>query len=159
MAMFLTGGTMRIEGHGERVLALPGHPRMHIVILCPDAPATEGKTGLMYRSLSPQMFTTGQFVRAAEYSLQQGERIPEELMFNVFEKVAGDIFPAVSPACGTLEGATGARAHLAGSGPCLYALLESAKVAEEAVVALRAGGLHAYGACTLGDTASAFEPQ
>ena len=42
------------------------------------------------------MFTTGQFVRAAAFALEQGRRIPEDLMFNVFEKVADEVFPSLA---------------------------------------------------------------
>jgi 4-diphosphocytidyl-2-C-methyl-D-erythritol kinase len=147
--LFLVGGTVRIEGRGEAVRSLPDHPQMHAVILTPLEPAAPGKTGLLYRSLEPRMFTTGQFVRAAEFSLQQGKPVPQDLMYNVFEKVADDVFPSMASEHRLLADATRARVHLAGSGPSLYSLLDSPAAAHEAARQLRRAGRQVFVAHTL----------
>ncbi len=146
--LFLSGGTVRIDSRGEQVRSLPDHPRMYAVVLPPPVPAPPGKTGLLYRSLNPHMFTTGQFVRQAESSLRQGKRIPEDLMFNVFEKVADAVFPSMANERRLLEDSSGSPVHLAGSGPSLYTLMDSDAAAHEAARRLGCAGRPAYVART-----------
>jgi 4-diphosphocytidyl-2C-methyl-D-erythritol kinase len=45
-----------------------------------------------------------------------------------------------------LERATGRRAHLAGSGPCLYALVDTEELAREATSQLQSLGRRAFAA-------------
>jgi len=142
--LFLVGGTVLLEGRGERVRRLPGLAETHFVILTPHTPVTAGKTGLMYGRLRPEMFTRGQFVRAASFALERGGRIPEVLMFNVFEKVAGDVFNELTDDRTLLERATGRIAHVAGSGPCLYALVDTEELAREATSQLQGLGRRAF---------------
>jgi len=147
--LFLVGGTVRLEGRGEQVRALPDHPDMHLVIAAPRVPNLPGKTGLLYGRLRAEMFTTGQFVRAAMYSLEQGKRIPEVLMFNVFEKVADDVFKGLAHDRKLFEAGTAAGWHLAGSGPYLYSLFDSEQAARETVLQIGRAGRQAYTARTL----------
>jgi 4-diphosphocytidyl-2-C-methyl-D-erythritol kinase len=147
--LFLPGGTVHIEGRGDRVRSLPNHPEMHAVIVAPGIAAPSGKTGLVYSRLRAEMFTTGQFVRAATYALEQGKRIPEDLMFNVFEKVADEVFAGLAQERQQLESSTPIRWHLAGSGPCLYALLDSEAEARKTATALHRPGRMVFTARTL----------
>ena len=142
--LFLLGGTILLEGRGERVSRLPLINTRHLVLLVPTLAPPAGKTGLMYRSLHPEMFTRGQFVRAAAFSLDRNGSIPEDLIFNVFEKVAFTVFPGLADERTVLEDITGRRAHLAGSGPCLYVFLPSEKAAQRTATRLEASGRHAY---------------
>ncbi len=152
--LFILGGTVLVEGRGERVAALPNHPKMHVVLLSPHATPPDGKTGLLYRQLNPDMFTTGQFVRAAVWELEHNRRVPEELMFNVFEKVADIVFPDLVRDRDVLQDATGTKAHLSGSGPTLYALLDSGNAAEQAAARLRRNGRTSFAAAITGPTAA-----
>ena len=144
--LFLQGGTVLLEGRGERVRPLPDLAGTHLVILIPRAPVPAGKTGLMYGRLRPEMFTRGQFARAASFALGRGGRIPEVLMFNVFEKVAGDVFDGLTDDRTLLERVTDRRAHLAGSGPCLYALVDSDAASGKAASQLQELGRRAFAA-------------
>jgi 4-diphosphocytidyl-2-C-methyl-D-erythritol kinase len=144
--LFVVGGTVLLQGRGERVQPLPVLAETHLVILAPHTPIPTGKTGLMYGRLRPEMFTRGQFVRAASFALERGGLVPEVLMFNVFEKVAGDVFNELTDDRTLLERATGRRAHLAGSGPCLYALVDSEELAREATSELQELGRRAFAA-------------
>jgi 4-diphosphocytidyl-2-C-methyl-D-erythritol kinase len=132
VSLFLVGGTVLLQGRGDVVRPLPDHPTMHAIITMADTPSPPGKTALMYGRLRPDMFTRGQFVRAAAYALEQGAAIPESLRYNTFEKVADEVFDALERRRHALQQATGAAPHLAGSGPCLYALLASAQEADAA---------------------------
>ena len=154
VALFVVGGTVLLQGRGERVQPLPVLAETHLVILAPHTPIPTGKTGLMYGRLRPEMFTRGQFVRAASFALERGGRIPDDLLFNVFEKVAGDVFDRLAQDRASLEEATGGRAHLAGSGPCLYALLDSEATATEAALRLRGSGRRVFAARTTGEPQS-----
>ncbi len=153
--LFILGGTVRLEGRGERVHQMPDHPQMHAVLLSPHTSPPDGKTGLLYRQLRPDMFTTGQFVRAAGFALQRNGRVPEDLLFNVFEKIAEDVFPEIERDREVLQEATGARTHLAGSGPTLYAMLDSETAADEAAARLRRSGRTAFTARTTGPVSTA----
>lgn len=139
--LFFHGGTVLIEGRGELVSPLADHPAMHVVLVVPASLPPSGKTGLMYRRLESGQFTRGQFARAARFALERGKRVPEELMFNVFEKVAGDVFPGLEWDRSQIEEAAGTRIHLAGSGPCLYAILDS-EAAAESVASRLSGSRH-----------------
>ncbi len=151
--LFVTGGTVLLKDKGDQVRALPHHPPMHAVILTPCAYPPPGKTGLMYSQLHPEMFTKGQFVRAAEFALEHGRRIPEELMFNVFEKVADCVFESLARDRTLLQKATDVPVHLAGSGPSLYVLLPSADEADAVASRLIRYGRHAVVARTIGPAA------
>ncbi len=147
--LFLIEGTVLIEGRGELARRLADHPVVYAVLVVPNCAPPEGKTGLMYRQLRPEMFTRGQYVRAARFALERGKRIPEELLFNVFEKVAEGVYPRIARDRLQLEQASGVRAHLAGSGPCLYALLPSETAAEAAAAKLNDAGSRVLVARTL----------
>lgn len=150
--LFIRGGTVLISGKGEQVKALPDHPPLQVLLLLPQLQVSGQKTSMLYGRLTPDMFTTGQFARAATFALEHDRRIPEDLMFNVFEKVAGDAFPGIARDYAALENATGVRAHMAGSGPALYVLLDSDVVAQSAVAQLVKHGRTPFTARTIGAT-------
>lgn len=148
--LFLTRGTVLLEGRGERVTALPDLKTTHLVLFAPDIRVPAGKTAFMYGCIKPEMYTRGQFVRAAAFALERQGRIPEELMFNVFEKVTADVFQGLRHVRTMLEEATGTRAHLAGAGPCMYALVETEDAAASAVQRLETHGRRAFAVRTTG---------
>ena len=67
--LFLIGGTVLVQGRGEVVSRLGDHPTAYAVVMAPNGVTPAGKTGLMYGQLRPEMFTRGQFVRAAQFAL------------------------------------------------------------------------------------------
>ncbi len=151
--LFLLGGTVLVEGEGEQVGALDTHPELHTVIMTPCSTGFSSKTARLYSLLRPEMFTMGQFVRAATFALEHRRRIPEDLLFNVFEKVAGGVFESLAGDYRALQEATGVRAHLAGSGPSVYALLDTEDAAHQAAMRLRRTGRRVFTARTTGPTA------
>lgn len=152
--LFIQGGTVMMTGRGEQVQALPDHPPMQVLLLLPQLQVPGQKTGMLYGKLTPDVFTTGQFVRAARFDLEHDRRIPEDLMFNVFEKVAEDVFYGIGRERDALQEATGVRAHLAGSGPALFVLLESQSAADKAAARLQKQGRIAVRAQTVGTSIS-----
>ncbi len=148
VSLFLHGGTVLIEGRGDISLPVSPLPGTHLVLLIPPGTQIEAKTATLYRRLRTVHFTKGQFVRAALFSLRAGKRIPEDLMFNVFEKVAFDFFPGLLEVKSVFEEAAGERVHLTGSGPCLFAQFGGVEGAHETASGLRARGYDVRVACT-----------
>ena len=148
VSLFLHGGTVLTEGKGDIALPAPPLPSTHLVLLIPPGTHIEAKTAMLYQRLRTTHFTKGQFVRAALFSLRAGKRIPQDLMFNVFEKVAFDFFPGLPEIKSVFEEAAEARVHLAGSGPCLFALFAGVVGARETASRLRTRGYDVRVACT-----------
>jgi 4-diphosphocytidyl-2-C-methyl-D-erythritol kinase len=141
---FLHGGTALVEGKGEQVTPLPPLPATWPVLLVPPLPRISGKTGQMYGRLDSASFTDGHLVRQALSCLREG-RVPDPgLMFNVFEKVAFDAFPELHEYRRALLEAGADRVHLAGSGPCLFALCPDRARADEMMARLAGRGLECY---------------
>ncbi len=148
VSLFMHGGTVLTEGRGDIALPVAPLPTTHLVLLIPQGTQLEAKTATLYRRLRTSHFTKGQFVRAALFSLRMGKHIPEDLMFNVFEKVAFDFFPGLLEARSAFEEAAEGRVHLSGSGPCLFARFGGAVRAHETASRLRARGYDVRVACT-----------
>ncbi|MBN1856426.1 MAG: 4-(cytidine 5'-diphospho)-2-C-methyl-D-erythritol kinase [Dehalococcoidia bacterium] len=142
--LFLRGGTVMLRGTGDTVSSIPALPLTYLVLVIPHTTQIQRKTALLYQRLQPSHFTRGQFVNAALFSLGKGRRIPEDLIFNVFEKVAFDFFPGLQDIRMDFEKLMGEVVHLTGSGPCLFSLCESETRAQEAATRLRSLG---YTAC------------
>jgi 4-diphosphocytidyl-2C-methyl-D-erythritol kinase len=70
-------------------------------------------------------------------------------MFNVFEKVVFDFFPGLDKYRKTLQQAGASRVHLAGSGPCLFALFSRREEAAELFSRLKKQRLECYLAYSL----------
>jgi len=141
---FIYKGTALIEGMGEKVTPLPSLPLNCFVLLVPPLPRIPGKTKQMYSNLRVADFTEGQFVEKAVASLRQGKAIDNSLMFNVFEKVAFDLFPELDKYRKTLKEAGALGVYLAGSGPCLFTFFSAKEEAGELFSHLRKRGLECY---------------
>ena len=141
---FIHRGTALVRGKGERVQAQTGLPSTSFVLLVPPLPKVEGKTRQMYAKLRVADFTGGQFVQAALWSLRHGQRPADDAMFNVFERVAFDFFPGLGKYRKALQEAGAPQVHLAGSGPCLFALFAGEKEAGEVFSRLKKQGLECY---------------
>jgi 4-diphosphocytidyl-2C-methyl-D-erythritol kinase len=141
---FIYKGTALVEGTGDRVTPLPSLPSTWFVLLVPPLPKIPSKTAQMYNKLNVCYFTKGQFVRAALSSLMQGKMFDMSFMFNVFEKVAFDVFPQLNEYRKIFEGAGVLRVYLAGSGPGLFTILSEEEKARELCLQLRKQGLECY---------------
>jgi 4-diphosphocytidyl-2-C-methyl-D-erythritol kinase len=141
---FIHKGTALVEGKGERVRPQAPLPSTSFVLLVPPLPKMPGKTKQMYGRLRVADFTRGECVEAALLSLRQSERPDPGAMFNVFESVAFDFFPGLDKYVRILEEAGAPRAHLAGSGPCLFALFSGKAEAAELFSRLKKQRLECY---------------
>jgi|DewCreStandDraft_2_1066082.scaffolds.fasta_scaffold00351_35 4-diphosphocytidyl-2-C-methyl-D-erythritol kinase len=148
---FLYGGTALATGRGEVVSPLPDAPTVWLVILVPPFDL-EGKTGLMYRSLSPSQYSDGSFTRSFLARMEERRAVDEGLMHNAFEPVAYALLPDLAHYRRALLKAGARRVHLAGSGPSLFALAADVAEAEAMAARLRAEGLTPLVARTAGRT-------
>jgi len=142
--LFLQGGTILLQGTGDIATGTCALPLTHVVLLVPAATQMPHKTASLYRRLKRDCFTRGQFTNAALFALGTGTGIPEDLMFNVFAKVAFEIFPGLQQAKVDFQEVVEGRVHLTGSGPCLFALQGTEVLARKAATELRSLGYDAY---------------
>jgi len=141
---FVHAGTALVEGRGQRVRPQPPLPSTSFVLLVPPLPRVPCKTKQMYGRLRVADFTRGECIEAALLSLRQGERPDPGVMFNVFENVASDFFTGLDKYRRILEEAGALRAHLAGSGPCLFASFSGKEEAAELFSGLKKQRLECY---------------
>lgn len=120
---FIYGGTALVEGRGEKVQVLPGLSPSWFVLLFPALAVMPAKTERMYHKLDATYFTRGEFVQRALSCLAHGEVPDQSLMFNVFEKVAMEVFPVLAEYAAEFKKAGAPNVQLVGSGPALFSLV------------------------------------
>lgn len=141
---FIHKGTALVEGRGERVAPLSASVSRWFVLLLPPLPQMPGKTQQLYARLDNRHFTRGQFSGKAVEAWSGDRQISPSLLFNVFDEVAFDAFPGLEEYWKRFEEAGAVGIHLAGSGPALFAPVNSEAKAEELHRRLRQQGLEAY---------------
>ena len=141
---FIHKGTALVEGSGEKVTPLPSLFSKWFVLLVPPLLKISGKTRQMYDRLDATYYTEGRFIQQALFYLKQGKAIDNSLMFNVFKKVAFDLFPGLDKYRRTLEEAGAPEVYLAGSGPCLFTFFSGKEKAGELFSSLRKHKLECY---------------
>lgn len=116
-AFFLTGGTARARGRGERITPLTALPAHDVVLFVPPQ-TIERKTPRMFAALDRHPFDSG---AVAERFAQEGPGcVSSAMTFNAFERVAFDLFPWLATLWEDLERRIGEPVRLAGAGPCLF---------------------------------------
>ena len=149
---FLSGGTALVQGRGEIVSPLPALPEMWVVLLMPDIARTIGKTGKLYAGLKQDFFSAGEKTDNLVRKLAGGEDIGHELLFNVFEKVAYNIYDGLDTCRDHFLSAGAAGVHLAGSGPTLFTMVKDKSDAFLICDRLKEKGYHACAVKTLGNS-------
>ena len=114
---FLTGGTGRAEGRGDRVTPLPDLPPHDVVLFVPPT-TIERKTARMFAALDRMPLDSRLFgeLFVADHPHYQCSAD----VFNAFERVAFDLFPWLAELWQDLEQRIGEPVRLAGAGPCLF---------------------------------------
>ncbi len=120
--LFLYGGTMLIEGKGEKIRPLRPMPHMTVVLMTPPIAAAENKTQQMYAQLTIRNYTPGRITEDFINMLEGKSARPGIGLFNVFEEAALRFFPGLQAARQKFSEAGATEIHLAGSGPTLYTL-------------------------------------
>jgi 4-diphosphocytidyl-2-C-methyl-D-erythritol kinase len=146
---FIHGGTALIEGRGERVTPLAASMLSWFVLLLPPLPKTPCKTQQLYSRLDARHFTAGQFVYRAFKMWSQDRQLAPSLLFNVFDKVALGAFPGLEDYWRRFRETGAEDIHLAGSGPALFAPMDSGTQAEKICSLLSRQGLEAYSVSTV----------
>jgi 4-diphosphocytidyl-2-C-methyl-D-erythritol kinase len=146
---FVHGGTAIIEGRGERVTPLAASMPSWFVLLLPPLPKAPRKTQQLYSRLDARHFTAGQFVYRAFKIWSQDRQLSPLLLFNVFDKVAFGAFPGLEDYWRRFEEVVGTDIHLVGSGPALFAPVDSEAQAEKVTNLLIQQGLEAYSVSTV----------
>lgn len=146
MTFFLSGGTALVQGRGEIVSPLPSLPEMWVVLLMPAVGRTIGKTGKMYSGLDKSLFTDGEKTDILVNKLARYEDIGHESLFNVFERVAYNIYDGLDKCRADFLAAGAASVNLAGSGPTLFTLVKDKNNAFQICDRLKEQG---YKACSV----------
>ena len=144
VALFLYGGTVMIEGRGEKVTPLPSLPTMWVVLVLPEVPREPGKTGRAYANLQEAEYTDGRTTERLVETLKTGKDFAPSRLFNTFERSA---YAGSSElvACRERMLAAGAdNVHLAGSGPALFTLIKKRTEAEGLHDRLSRPGMEVY---------------
>ncbi len=146
---FLYGGSALAAGRGERISPLPDAPPAWLVLVLPPFDLPD-KTKRMYAALSPDDFSHGSRSEAAAERVRRGEPLGDGDLYNAFERVAYERFPGLAAYRDALLAAGARRAHLAGSGPALFALTADETEARRIHHALRLPDGQSFAVPTIG---------
>jgi 4-diphosphocytidyl-2-C-methyl-D-erythritol kinase len=149
VALFLYGGTVLIEGRGEKVTPLPPLSTMWVVLVLPEMPREPGKTGRAYTGLESGDFTSGQATERLVEVLKTSRDLASSLLCNAFERSAYTGSPKLAACREQMLSAGAGNVHLAGSGPAQFTLLKEMTEAEGLHDRLIRQGMEAYLAETL----------
>jgi 4-diphosphocytidyl-2-C-methyl-D-erythritol kinase len=144
VAFFLYGGTVLVEGRGERVTPLPPLPQRWAVLIMPPVPRMQEKTRQLYASLRPSHYTDGQITQKLVNVLNEGREFKPSMLFNTFENVAFEYFPKLKVYKEHFIKLGASHVHLAGSGPVLFTMLEDKAKAEELYENLQKQSVECY---------------
>ena len=131
------------------VTLLPALHRMWVVLLIPQVTREKGKTKRLYNSLDEKYFTDGHITDELMIALNGSKELPSSKLYNIFEKIAFDIFDKLEEFRWRFLEAGAYQVGLAGSGPTLYGLIDDRKRAEEIYRNLKKKGYEVYLAETL----------
>ena len=137
---FVTGGTALVEGRGERVSNVKTPPTLWLVLAFPDH-RLENKTATAYKTLSNTDHTDGRRTADLVERIESGSEINYDAFFNVFGRVAAQIFPGIDGSRSILQKASGRPVHLSGAGPTLFCRVDGHDEGQRVVTECAARGL------------------
>lgn len=118
---FLCGGTALVSGRGEVVEPLPDARSTWVVVVTPPIEMEE-KTKRMYGYLIEEDFSDGARTAEVAIRVRAGMPLRDVDLCNAFERAAYGAFVGLERYRDALIGAGAESAHVAGSGPSLFAL-------------------------------------
>lgn len=142
--LFLYGGTVLIEGRGEKIRPLHPMPHMTVIILIPSILKVENKTQQMYGQLNVRHYTPGRITEDFINMLDGRASKPGIGLYNVFDEVALKFFAGLKEYRQKFLEAGATDVHVAGSGPTLFTLLRDDLKAYDIHKRLQGMGLEAY---------------
>jgi 4-diphosphocytidyl-2-C-methyl-D-erythritol kinase len=145
---FIQGGAALVEGRGEKVTHLAVSVPRWFVLFIPPLPQIPDKTKQLYSRLDSSHFTDGRLVDRALKSWSQDSLIDPGQLFNAFDKVVFSAFPGLEEYRVRFAEVGAKDIHLAGSGPALFAPVDSEAQAKEVQRRLRRQKLEGYAVST-----------
>jgi 4-diphosphocytidyl-2-C-methyl-D-erythritol kinase len=142
--LFLYGGTLLLEGKGEKIRPVKPLPHMTAVLLVPPVTRPENKTQQMYAQLSVRNYTSGRNSLDFINMLEGKSATPGLKLYNVFDEVALRFFPGLKEYKQKFVEAGAADVHLSGSGPTLFYLTRDDVKGYDVHQKLKKMGLEAY---------------
>jgi 4-diphosphocytidyl-2-C-methyl-D-erythritol kinase len=121
---FISGGTASVGGRGEEVRPLRDAVAAEMMLAVPVPSARGEKTAAMYAALSASACSEGEATSALTDVIENGRQIDDAQLTNAFEPVLPTAQPQTEIAMRALR-AMGIAAHLAGSGPSLFVLVNA----------------------------------
>ena len=137
---FVTGGIALVGGRGERVSNVKTPPTLWLVLAFPDH-RLENKTATAYKTLSHTDHTDGQKTADLVEQIEARAEITHDSFFNVFDRVAAQIFPGIGGSRSILQEASGMPVHLSGAGPTLFCRVDGPEEGQIVVTECAARGL------------------
>ena len=120
---FILGGTVLVEGRGERLTCLPALQERWLVLLAP-ALRIKNKTAAMYSRIATNNYSSGLATRQLAGIVRRGGGVESSHMFNAFEQVADEVFPGLEGYRKRFREAGATSVHLSGAGPSVYSFVE-----------------------------------
>ena len=154
---FLRGGSAFASGRGDVLAPLPDGPPQRLVLAWPERAGPADKTARMYAALRPEHYSDGSRTERLAARLRAGESVRDEDVYNVFEEVLAEVDPQAAEAFQQAADLAIGQPHLAGSGPALFFLLASERLAEPLLQASDRLDLQATETATLPAAASREE--
>ena len=145
---FLKGGTALVKGRGEVVLPLPDAAPRWLVLVAPMHSLAR-KTATLYGLLSSESWSSGERTARLVDAITKGCPVDEGLLGNIFESVAGDLFPDLACCRAAMLDAGAPAVHLSGAGPALFSLFPSEDSARAVAGRLTRQGLRPWVVRTL----------
>jgi 4-diphosphocytidyl-2-C-methyl-D-erythritol kinase len=142
--LFLYGGTVLMEGRGEKIRPLRPMPHMTVIIVIPAIPRVENKTQQMYSQLNVRNYTPGKITEDFINMLEGRAAAPGMGLYNVFNDVGLKYFTGIQEYRKKFLEAGAGDVHLAGSGPTLFSLTRDDVKAYDIHKRLQGMGLEAY---------------
>jgi 4-diphosphocytidyl-2-C-methyl-D-erythritol kinase len=142
--LFLYGGTVLIEGKGEKIRPLHPMPHMTVILLFPSILKPENKTQQMYSQLTVRNYTPGRITEEFINMLDGKASQPGIGIYNVFEEPAYRFFPGLKEYKQKFLQAGADSVYIAGSGPALFSLTRDDVKACDVQQKLAGMGLQAY---------------
>jgi 4-diphosphocytidyl-2-C-methyl-D-erythritol kinase len=142
--LFLYGGTVLMEGRGEKIRPLRPMPHMSVILLVPSLPQVENKTRQMYASLNVRNYSSGKITEDFINMLEGKAKVPGIGLYNIFDEIGLQFFKGIKEARQKFLEAGAADVHLAGSGPTMFTLLRDEIKAYDLHKSLLGKGFAAY---------------
>lgn len=142
--LFLYGGTVLLEGKGEKIRPLHPMPHMTVILLFPSIPRMDNKTQAMYSRLTVRNYTPGRITGDFINMLEGKASKPGLGLYNVFEEIGYHYFKELKDFKQKFLQAGADDVRLAGSGPTLYSLTRNDEKAYDVQKKLVSMGSVAY---------------